>query len=77
MSNDFSFHTMSYFSGIISGLVIKWTDIIPLTAGFCLGLMVKKMPEFVNMSELPIFVQNYLQYFKNIGNGTNNISKSE
>jgi len=67
MSNEFTFSAMSYFAGVVSGLVIKWSDIIPLTAGFCLGIMVKKMPEFININEIPTFLQNYIKYFKNIG----------
>lgn len=68
MTDTFAFNSFSYFSGVLSGLIIKWTDIIPILGGFILGISVKKMPEFINITDLPIFAQNYITYFKNIGN---------
>jgi hypothetical protein len=72
MSGQFTFNAFSYFSGVLTGLIIDWTDILPILGGFVLGLSVKRLPEFINIQDLPFFIQNYIQYFKLIGNGNNN-----
>lgn len=63
----YTFNTFSYCSGLLTGLIIRWTDIVPILGGFVLGLSVKKMPEFINTNDLPLFIQNYVNYFKGIG----------
>ena len=53
-----NFNTFSYLSGVLTGLIIDWTDIVPLLTGFVLGISIKKMPEFVNVGDLPKNMQN-------------------
>lgn len=57
------FDSFSFISGILTGLIVRWTDIIPIVGGFVLGLSVKKMPEIININDLPPFVQKYINYF--------------
>jgi len=54
-----NFNTFSYLSGVLTGMIIDWTDIVPLLTGFVLGISIKKMPEFVNVGDLPKNMQNY------------------
>ena len=61
MSEGFTFNTFSYFSGILTGLILDWTDIIPILGGFLLGLSVKKLPEFININDLPLSIKNYIR----------------
>jgi len=63
MTEQYTFNTFSFFSGMLAGMIIKWTDIIPILGGFALGLSVKKLPEFINYNDLPAFVRKYLDYF--------------
>jgi hypothetical protein len=58
------FNTFSYLSGVLTGMIIDWTDIVPLMTGFVLGLSIKKMPEFVNVNDLPKYIQNYANNLK-------------
>jgi len=59
-----SFNSFSYLSGILTGMIIKWTDIIPIIGGFCLGLAVKNLPELFDINELPNIAKNYFMLFK-------------
>lgn len=59
-----NFNTFSYLSGVLTGMIIDWTDIVPLMTGFVLGLSIKKMPEFVNVNDLPKYMQQYVNGIK-------------
>ena len=43
-------HVSSYFMGVLTGIVIRWTDIIPIVGGFLLGLSIKQIPDFLNIN---------------------------
>lgn len=63
MSEQYHFNAFSFFSGMLAGLIIKWTDIIPIFGGFMLGMSVKKLPEFISYNDLPYSIRKYLDYF--------------
>lgn len=56
----------SYLMGVLSGMILKWTDIIPIMGGFLLGLSVKQLPQLIKYEDLP-------QPVKNMLNKTNNL----
>jgi hypothetical protein len=58
------FNTFSYLSGVLTGMIIDWTDIVPLMTGLILGLSIKQMPEFVNVNDLPKYAQQYANKIK-------------
>lgn len=72
---DYSFHTFSYFSGLISGLILKWTDIVPILGGFILGVSIRKVPEMFNPEDIPLYVTQYFQYYKELYNKKKNNKK--
>lgn len=63
MAEQYNFNAFSFFSGMLAGLIIKWTDIIPIFGGFMLGMSVKKLPEFISYNDLPVSIRRYLDYF--------------
>lgn len=46
-----------FLLGLVFGLILKWSDIIPILGGFILGLSCRKIPEMINLNE-------YLSYIK-------------
>ena len=60
MAEPFTFNAFSFFSGTLTGLILDWTDIIPILGGFILGFSVKKMPEFMNTNDIPVFIKKYI-----------------
>lgn len=66
MCEPYAFNSFSYFSGVISGMILKWTDIIPITGGIIIGLTLKQIPQFLNPNEIPVYVLNIINYYKNI-----------
>ena len=66
MSDQFTIHCISYFSGVLSGLIIKWTDLIPLSAGFFLGFMCNKLPSYISLESVVYGVKNYANYFRDV-----------
>lgn len=71
MSESFTFSGFSFFSGVFTGFVLRWTDIIPIIGGFVLGFTVRKLPGFVNLNDLPPMIKNYLFIFVNQMNPMN------
>lgn len=63
MSESLVFNGFSFFSGVFTGFILRWTDIIPIIGGFMLGLTVRKIPDFINLNDLPPIIKNYLHFF--------------
>ena len=72
---SFQFDTSSYFTGVLTGMVIRWTDIVPIFGGFLLGISFKRLPEFVDLSALPISLQNILGILGNPDKNQEDIPK--
>lgn len=53
-----SFHSWSFFSGMLSGMFIRYTDILPILGGFVLGLTVQKLPDMMILDNMPLFLQS-------------------
>ncbi len=65
MNETPEFNPISFWCGVISGMIIRSTDILPMFGGFLLGLSVKKLPNFLNFHFLPKILQDYYTKFKN------------
>ena len=60
----YHFDSISYFTGVLTGMIIRWTDIIPIFGGFLLGISIKKLPEFVDLTTLPINLTDFISFLK-------------
>lgn len=56
----------SFLFGIMAGIILRWTDVIPLVAGVIIGVSIKKLPEIVNIVDLPANIQNYIKQIKSV-----------
>lgn len=63
MSESFTLNGFSFFSGVFTGFVLRWTDIVPIIGGFVLGFTVRKLPGFINLNDLPPLIKEYLSLF--------------
>lgn len=56
-----------YSFGVLTGLIVKWTDIVPIIGGFMLGITVSRIaPEFISVSELPVAIQSKINDLLNL-----------
>lgn len=69
-----SHNSWSFFSGMLTGMFIRYTDILPILGGFILGLSVQKLPDFLD--HMPLFIQNgYDQMLEMVTNKLNGNKK--
>jgi Kef-type K+ transport system membrane component KefB len=73
MEQEAVFNGFSFFSGVFTGFILRWTDIIPILGGFIFGMTVRRIPDLVNMDGIPDNVKTFMtekaEYTKNmIGN---------
>jgi hypothetical protein len=57
------FHGSSFFSGMFMGVILSWSNILPMMCGVFLGMSITKLPEIVNFESLPTIFKNYLKIF--------------
>jgi len=60
-----SFNGISYASGVLTGLILKWTDILPIVGGFCLGLTVRSVPDLFEIHDVQGFMKKCFQQLMN------------
>lgn len=65
-NNNENFNSWSFFTGMLVGIIIRWTDLLPITFGFAIGLTVRHIPYLINFNDFPMTVQNYMLKFKTI-----------
>ena len=58
------FNSWSFFLGLTAGLVIRSTDIVPLTGGIVIGLMLRKVPDLLQLEHFPVWMQGYMIKWK-------------
>ena len=63
-----NFNSWSFFTGMLVGVIIRWTDLLPITFGFVIGLTVRHIPHLINLNDFPMTVQNYMLKFKTLIN---------
>jgi len=59
------FNSWSFFSGMLVGMVFRWSDLLPMMGGFLLGISVTKIPEIVVVDHFPRYLQHYAIKLKN------------
>lgn len=60
-----NFNSWSFMSGMIIGMVIRSTDLLPILGGFLLGISIARIPEFIVVDQFPRFLQHYAMQLKN------------
>lgn len=60
------FHGTSFFSGMFMGMILSWSNILPMMCGVFLGMSITKLPEIVNFESLPAVLKNYLKLFTGV-----------
>ncbi len=65
---NYAIHPFSYFAGLMSGMILRWTDIIPIIGGVIIGFSIKKIPNIIKFEELPVPVQSYYNYLSQLTN---------
>jgi hypothetical protein len=65
MEGQISFSSFSYFTGVLTGMVIRWTDIVPICGGFVLGLTFSR-PGVLEMLGLPTNLADIASFVKRI-----------
>lgn len=58
--NNNDFNSWSYTLGLISGYVIRMTDIVPLFSGFIFGLCVRNLPDIIQLKQFPMKIQEII-----------------
>lgn len=56
----------SFLFGIMAGIILRWTDVIPLVSGVIIGVSIKKVPDIISLTELPTNIQNYIKHIKSM-----------
>lgn len=60
-------NSWTFITGVMLGLFIRYTDILPIMGGFVMGLTVQKLPEIMNMDFMPTLLQGgYYQLVESI-----------
>jgi hypothetical protein len=54
----------SFLLGIAAGIMLRWSDIIPVFAGIVIGVSMKKVPDLLYTNELPQSIQNYIKQLR-------------
>lgn len=42
-----------FMGGLICGLILRYTDVLPIIGGFALGVAVKQLPDVINKDTIP------------------------
>jgi hypothetical protein len=57
------FSGWSFMTGMISGMIIRYTDVVPIIGGIILGFSINRLPEVLNFNDLPNKVRLYVKRF--------------
>lgn len=53
------FHGFSFFSGVFTGFVLRWTDFVPVLGGFLFGFSMRRMPNLINLESVPKWIKDF------------------
>ena len=58
------FDSWSFFVGMVSGYVVRLSDIIPMFTGLLLGYSIHKFPEYFGLDQVPEMAKLYAASLK-------------
>ena len=68
MENNNNFNSWSFFVGIVIGMIIRSTDMLPMLGGLLMGVSIARVPDFIVVEQFPETLQYYTNKIKNFLN---------
>lgn len=51
-----------FLIGLLTGLFLQWANIIPVMGAFALGLSIRKLPDMIDLSQIPVIAHYFGSY---------------